>query len=122
MPHAPEDGKCKEQYAIQRIDAGQDRRDNGKGDRNRAADCHEAEGAFQAAPFMFRDLQQSPDDQDQEQDQKCSDQCAQRESCQGRTPEGFGKILEKVVLYRGETCEEENGIHYKNVEEYLIEN
>ena len=34
----------------------------------------------------------------------------------------FGKILEKVVLYRGETCEEENGIHYKNVEEYLIEN
>lgn len=33
----------------------------------------------------------------------------------------FGKILEKVVLYRGETCEEENGIHYKNVEEYLIE-
>ena len=34
----------------------------------------------------------------------------------------FGKILEKVVLYRGETCEEDNGIHYKNVEEYLIEN
>ena len=43
------------------------------------------------------------------------------ENCK-QTEFRFGKILEKVVLYRGETCEEENGIHYKNVEEYLIEN
>jgi len=43
------------------------------------------------------------------------------ENCK-QTEFRFGKILEKVVLYRGETCEEENGIHYKSVEEYLIEN
>ena len=40
------------------------------------------------------------------------------ENCK-QTEFRFGKILEKVVLYRGETCEEENGVHYKNVEEYL---
>lgn len=33
----------------------------------------------------------------------------------------FGKILEKVVLYRGESCSEENGVQYKNVEDYLME-
>lgn len=33
----------------------------------------------------------------------------------------YGKILEKVVLYRGETCEEENGVQYQNVEDYLME-
>ena len=33
----------------------------------------------------------------------------------------YGTILEKVVLYRGESCEVENGICYKNVEEYLKE-
>lgn len=43
------------------------------------------------------------------------------ENCK-QTEFRFGRILEKVVLYRGETCEVENGIHYKNVEEYLIEN
>lgn len=32
----------------------------------------------------------------------------------------YGTILEKVVLYRGENCKLENGIEYKNVEEYLI--
>lgn len=30
----------------------------------------------------------------------------------------YGPIIEKVVIYRGETVEE-NGIHYVNVEEYL---
>ena len=33
----------------------------------------------------------------------------------------FGKILEKVVLYRGESCSEENSVQYKNVEDYLME-
>ena len=33
----------------------------------------------------------------------------------------FGKILEKVVLYRGENCKTEENIVYKNIEEYLIE-
>ena len=33
----------------------------------------------------------------------------------------YGKILEKVVLYRGETCSEENNVQYKNVEDYLME-
>lgn len=42
------------------------------------------------------------------------------ENCK-QTEFRFGKILEKVVLYRGKTGVEENGIHYKNVEEYLIE-
>lgn len=32
----------------------------------------------------------------------------------------YGKILEKVVLYRGESYSEENGIQYKNVEDYLM--
>ncbi|MCR4579041.1 MAG: hypothetical protein K5681_01710 [Treponema sp.] len=31
----------------------------------------------------------------------------------------FGKIMEKVVLYRGESCSEENDVQYKNVEDYL---
>lgn len=33
----------------------------------------------------------------------------------------FGKILEKIVLYRGESCLEENSVQYKNVEDYLME-
>uniref|UniRef100_UPI0038905E57 AAA family ATPase n=1 Tax=Treponema sp. TaxID=166 RepID=UPI0038905E57 len=33
----------------------------------------------------------------------------------------YGKILEKVVLYRGESYSEENGVQYKNVEDYLME-
>jgi len=33
----------------------------------------------------------------------------------------FGKILEKVVLYRGESYSEENSVQYKNVEDYLME-
>lgn len=31
----------------------------------------------------------------------------------------YGKIVEKSVIYRGESCEAENGIRYINVEEYL---
>ncbi len=33
----------------------------------------------------------------------------------------YGKILEKVVLYRGESYSEENSVQYKNVEDYLME-
>jgi len=42
------------------------------------------------------------------------------ENCK-QTEFRYGKILEKVVLYRGETCEEENGVQYQNVEDYLME-
>ena len=33
----------------------------------------------------------------------------------------YGTILSKTVLYKGESCMEENGVEYKNVEEYLKE-
>ena len=33
----------------------------------------------------------------------------------------YGTILSKTVLYNGESCMEENGVEYKNVEEYLKE-
>ena len=33
----------------------------------------------------------------------------------------YGKILSKVVLYRGKNSETEEGILYRNVEEYLLE-
>ncbi len=33
----------------------------------------------------------------------------------------YGQILSRTVLYKGENCIEENGIEYKNVEEYLKE-
>ena len=33
----------------------------------------------------------------------------------------YGMIQKKIVLYRGKSCTEENGIEYKNVEEYLCE-
>ncbi|WP_407399053.1 AAA family ATPase [Treponema sp.] len=33
----------------------------------------------------------------------------------------YGTILSRTVLYKGESCMEENGIEYKNVEEYLKE-
>lgn len=38
--------------------------------------------------------------------------CADTEHC-------FGRITGKYVLYRGADFEAENGIHYRNVEEYL---
>ena len=41
------------------------------------------------------------------------------EKCK-KTEFRYGKILEKVVLYRGETFEAEQGICYKNVEEFLM--
>lgn len=31
----------------------------------------------------------------------------------------YGKITKKVVIYRGENTTLENGIEYRNVEEYL---
>ena len=31
----------------------------------------------------------------------------------------FGKVVRKCVLYRGESQELENGVEYKNVEEFL---
>lgn len=37
------------------------------------------------------------------------------------TEQRFGKITRKCVLYRGKTLTDENGIEYKNVEEYLCE-
>lgn len=33
----------------------------------------------------------------------------------------YGTILSRTVLYKGESCMEENGVEYKNVEEYLKE-
>ena len=33
----------------------------------------------------------------------------------------YGAILSRTVLYKGESCMEENGVEYKNVEEYLKE-
>lgn len=42
------------------------------------------------------------------------------ENCK-QTEFRYGTILEKVVLYRGETISLEQGILYKNVEEFLIE-
>lgn len=33
----------------------------------------------------------------------------------------YGTILEKLVLYRGEDSESEQGIIYRNVEDYLCE-
>mgnify|MGYP003479613254 CR=1 FL=1 len=35
------------------------------------------------------------------------------------TEHRFGRITGKYVLYRGVDFEAENGIHYRNVEEYL---
>lgn len=37
------------------------------------------------------------------------------------TEKRFGQIRKRCVLYRGKTYTEENGIEYKNVEEYLCE-
>lgn len=37
------------------------------------------------------------------------------------TEKRFGQITKRCVLYRGKTYTEENGIEYKNVEEYLCE-
>ena len=37
------------------------------------------------------------------------------------TEKKFGKITKRCVLYKGETIIEENGVEYKNVEEYLCE-
>ncbi len=31
----------------------------------------------------------------------------------------YGKVLRKIVLYRGENVTLDNGIEYRNVEEYL---
>ena len=31
----------------------------------------------------------------------------------------YGKIIKKVVIYRGENTTLDNGIEYRNVEEYL---
>lgn len=42
-----------------------------------------------------------------------ADKCAQ-------TTHRYGEIVERVILYRGESCEVE-GIHYRNVEEYLCD-
>jgi len=36
-----------------------------------------------------------------------------------KTEYAFGRITERTVLYNGETFEEENGIHYQNIQEYL---
>lgn len=37
------------------------------------------------------------------------------------TEKKFGKIKRRCVLYKGQNYVEENGVEYKNVEEYLIE-
>lgn len=37
------------------------------------------------------------------------------------TEKKFGSITKRCVLYRGQDFVEENGIEYKNVEEYLCE-
>lgn len=37
------------------------------------------------------------------------------------TEKQFGKVVRQCVLYRGESCKLENGIEYKNVEEFLCE-
>ena len=36
-----------------------------------------------------------------------------------KTEYAFGRITERTVLYNGETIEEENGIHYQIIQEYL---
>ena len=37
------------------------------------------------------------------------------------TEKKFGKITKRCIIYKGKTFSEENGIEYKNVEEYLCE-
>ena len=37
------------------------------------------------------------------------------------TEKKFGKITKRCVLYKDETIIEENGVKYKNVEDYLCE-
>ena len=61
---------------------------------------YEVKHSKEKSPFQFRHL-------------------INKENCK-QTEFRFGTITEKVVLYYGQTCEEENGIHYKNVEEYLV--
>lgn len=43
---------------------------------------------------------------------------ADADKCE-QTERRFGQIVSKAVLYRGESFEMENGIAYRNVEEYL---